>query len=66
MISRVRLSNPEHWTWSAARSRIAKLFVLFESSSEVVSVLCTQLGLRGATGLVVTGIDLKRSGASAC
>eukprot|EP00959_Pyramimonas_sp_CCMP1952_P053937 1128055-Pyramimonas_sp.AAC.1 len=66
IISCVCLSNPKLWTRSAARSRIAKLFVLVESSEEVLSGFCTQLALRGATVLVVTGIDFKTSGASVC
>eukprot|EP00959_Pyramimonas_sp_CCMP1952_P275476 5757943-Pyramimonas_sp.AAC.1 len=42
MTSRVRLLNAELSTRSAARSRMAKLFVLFESAWEMLSGLCTQ------------------------
>eukprot|EP00959_Pyramimonas_sp_CCMP1952_P233154 4872493-Pyramimonas_sp.AAC.1 len=40
-IRRVRLSNTKLGTLSAARIRSAKLFVLFESSSEVLSGFST-------------------------
>eukprot|EP00959_Pyramimonas_sp_CCMP1952_P424521 8891567-Pyramimonas_sp.AAC.1 len=43
-IMRVRLSNPELGTRSAARTRSATI-VLFESFREMLSVFCTDLGL---------------------
>eukprot|EP00959_Pyramimonas_sp_CCMP1952_P306107 6406025-Pyramimonas_sp.AAC.1 len=60
-IRRVRLSHSEVRTWSDTRARFAKLFVLFESSSELLSIYARSSGCRRAAELVQKTIQKHRS-----